>query len=273
MSYQFKAGKIYRMPTHFGPVPGPRQLPDGVSTDPKLSPRRLSVAVNFLTDAKMLERHLPEGFTLAGEPVVSIEFHYLTEIDWLAGRGYSMIHVGWPASFTGRRDRATGRFLAVVWENLADPIISGRDEIGHPKLYAEIAEPRLWNGTQTCAAGWMGFRFLDLSVAELSDAPSASTAAHADGTLMLKYVPQTGAWGQAEINQVTLTPSADPDRTIERRQEGIGAVQFHRATWGDLPTLQHVVNALADLPVLESRGASVIHSRGGKPYLDQRVLV
>ena len=52
----------------------------------------------------------------------------------------------------------------MVWENLADPIITGRCEIGHPKLYAEIAEPRRYNGAQICAAGWMGFRFLELEV-------------------------------------------------------------------------------------------------------------
>ena len=73
----------------------------------------------------------------------------------------------WPATFTGSRDRATGKFLAVVWENLADPIITGRCEIGHPKLYAEIAEPRRWNGAQICTAGWMGFRFLELEVSQL----------------------------------------------------------------------------------------------------------
>jgi len=33
-----------------------------------------------------------------------------------------------------------------------------------------------------------------------------------------------------------------------------------------------VVNALAELPVIESRGGSVSQSRGGKPYRDQRVL-
>jgi hypothetical protein len=48
----------------------------------------------------------------------------MTAVDWLAGRGYTMIEVSWPATFTGRRDHATGRFLAVVWENLADPIIT-----------------------------------------------------------------------------------------------------------------------------------------------------
>ncbi|HZE54794.1 MAG TPA: acetoacetate decarboxylase family protein, partial [Bradyrhizobium sp.] len=93
MSYRFEAGRIYRMPTHFGPAPGPRQLPDDVVVDPKRSPRRLSVAANFLTDPVVLEQHLPEGFTLAGEPVVTVEFHHMTDIDWLAGRGYTMIWV------------------------------------------------------------------------------------------------------------------------------------------------------------------------------------
>jgi len=89
---------------------------------------------------------------------------------------------------------------------------------------------------------------------------------------MLKYVPRTGAWGEHEIRQVTLTPAADPDKTIESRQVGIGTVLFRRANWSDLPTMHHVVNALADLPIIEPRGATVMHSRGGKPYRDQRIL-
>ena len=52
MTYQFEAGRIYRMPTHFGPAPGPRQIPDDIGADPKRSPRRLSVAARFLTDAR-----------------------------------------------------------------------------------------------------------------------------------------------------------------------------------------------------------------------------
>jgi Acetoacetate decarboxylase (ADC) len=272
MSYRFEAGRIYRMPTHFGPAPGPRQMPDGVP-DPKHSPRRLSVAASFLTDAALLERHLPEGFVLTGEPVVTVEFHYMTEIDWLAGRGYTMIEVSWPATFTGGQDKATGRFLAVVWENLADPIITGRGEIGHPKLYSEIAEPRLWDGAQICVAGWMGFRFLDLTVSHLCDAPPSPTKPRSDGTLMLKYVPRTGTWGEAELHQVTLSPAGDPDRMVVRHQLGVGAVRFHRAAWSDLPTMHHVVNALAELPIIELRTGSLTHSRGGKTLRDQRVLV
>jgi hypothetical protein len=273
MSYRFEAGRIYRMPTHFGPAPGPRQMPDGVMADSTRSPRRLSIAASFLTEAALLERHLPEGFTLPGEPVVTVEFHYMTAIDWLAGRGYTMIEVSWPAIFTGRQDKASGRFLAVVWENLADPIITGRGEIGQPKLYAEIAEPRFCDGAQICKAGWMGFRFLDLAVSDLRDEPQPPINAALDGTLMLKYIPRTGAWGEAELQQVTLTPAANPDRTIERQQTGVGTVRFHHAAWSDLPTMYHVVNALAELPVIEPRGGSVTFSRGGKSLRDQRVLI
>jgi len=273
MSYRFEAGRIYRMPTHFGPAYGPRQLPDDVVVDPKRSRRTLSLTASFLTDPAALERHLPEGFALAGEPVVTVESHHMTDIDWLAGRGYTMIWVSWPATFTGSRDRATGKFLAVVWENLADPIITGRDEIGHPKLYADIEEPRRWNGTQICTAGWMGFRFLELEVSQLHEADQVQQGAASDGTLMLKYKPRTGAWGETDLCQVTLTPAGDPDRHIEHHQAGAGTVRFHKASWSDLPTMHHVVNALAALPVIEARGGSVTLSRGGKSYRDQRVLV
>jgi hypothetical protein len=90
---------------------------------------------------------------------------------------------------------------------------------------------------------------------------------------MLKYVPRTGTWGESELQQVTLSPLADPDMTIERQQTGTGLVRFHKATWSDLPTMHHVVNALAELPVIEIRGGTLTVSRAGKTYRDQRVLV
>ena len=272
MTYTFEAGRIYRMPTHFGPAPGPRQMPEGIEADYKNSPKKLSVAASFLTDPDMLDRHLPQGFALSGEPVVTVEFHYLAGIDWLAGRGYTMITVSWPATYAGLEDTATGSFLAVIWENSADPIITGRGEIGHPKLYADIPEPRHWNGAQICSAGWDGFRFLDLTVSDLRDASTPQATAHSDGIMMLKYIPKTGAWGESELEQVTLTPIDDPDKTIVRRQTGTAELQFQSAAWSDLPTLYHVVNGLAALPVIEMRGGSITESHGGKTFLDQRVL-
>ena len=46
---------------------------------------------------------------------------------------------------------------------------------------------------------------------------------------MLKYIPRTGAWGETDLCQVTLTPADDPDNHVEQRQTGVGTVRFHRA--------------------------------------------
>src|SRR5207244_4344951 len=104
------------------------------------SPRRLSVAASFLTDAALLERHLPEGFALAGEPVGGIPLH--------------------------DRDRLARR------ARLHD------DRCG---LAGDLHRP-------PGVAGWMGFRFLDLTVSELRDAPPSPTKPRSDGTMTLKYV-------------------------------------------------------------------------------------
>ena len=273
MPYQFEGGRIYRMPTHFGPAPGPRQVPAGAAVDSTRSPRKTLITASFLTEASALLRHTPERFELAGEPVVTIEFHCMAEIDWLAGRGYSMIQLWWPATFNGEHDRVTGRFLAVMWENLADPIITGRGEVGQPKLFAEIPDSRLANGTYHCVASWMGFQFLELRVSETSmPADPPLRQPELDGTLMLKYIPRTGEWGAAEICQVIFTPMATPDLTVEWHKPATGTIAFRRAAWADLPTMYHVVNALAELPVLAPRGASIAHTRGGKSPRDARIL-
>jgi len=273
MAYRFEPGRIYRMPTHFGPAPGPRQIPGTAVADSTRSPQKTLITASFLTEASALERHTPERFQLAGEPVVTIEFHYMTHIDWLAGRGYTMIQLWWPATFNGERDQITGRFLAVMWENLADPIITGRGEIGQPKLFADIPDTLFTDGTYHCAASWMGFRFLEVRVSETSRPGDHLLQQQAmQGTLMLKYIPRTGEWGEPEVCQVTYTPIATPDLTVEWTKPGTATIAFHRAEWSDLPTMYHVVNALADLPVLATRGASIAHTRGGKSYRDTRIL-
>jgi acetoacetate decarboxylase len=273
MPYQFERGRIYRMPTHFGPAPGPRQIPADIAADSTRSPQKTLITASFLTEASALERHTPDCFDLAGEPVVTIEFHYMSDIDWLAGRGYTMIQLWWPAAFNGERDRVTGRFLAVMWENLADPIITGRGEVGQPKLFAEIPDALSADGTYHCVASWMGFQFLEVRVSETSISGEPRLPQQPpEGTLMLKYVPRTGEWGEPEVSQVTFTPMATPDLTVEWRKPATGTIAFRRAKWADLPTMYHVVNALADLPVLAARGASIARTRGGKSYRDTRIL-
>jgi len=118
-----------------------------------------------------LEALLPEGFHVDGEPVVTVEVSYFAEIEWLAGRGYNVCGVKFPAVFQGQRDRASGPFLTVLWENLTDPILTGREELGFSKIYCEIPEPRVYAGTAHIATSWLGFKMMDLKVWDLAPAP------------------------------------------------------------------------------------------------------
>ncbi len=294
MPYEKEPGRMYMMPTHFGPAAGPRQGPDGRRFEGRDSPRTTSCSVSFLTRRDQLEALLPVGFRSAGEPVVTVTVSYMTEIEWLAGRGYNTLGVSFPAEFSGKRDRARGPFLSVLWENLTDPILTGREQLGFSKIYCAIPPATELNGQTRCTADWLGFPFMEMNLSELAKTPAAqaaSSAAEADdsaapaealeteadgavltGTLHYKYIPRTGEWDRADAEYAVLTPSATPNRRVTAQYTGRGSVRFLRAEWRDLPTQFHIVNAFADLEQIAFTGASVVETVGGKDLSDQRIL-
>lgn len=277
MPFEFKNGFLHRMPAHFGPTAGPRQGPNGEKFDWTHSPKKTAVSLSFLSDAKALDAILPAPLELAGDPVVAIEIAYMTELEWLAGRGYNTFGVRFPARFRGNADDVTGNFLAILWENLTDPILSGRDELGFSKLFCEIPPPRVLKGRQTYNALWLGHDFFSLEVDGLVDATAAEFAKATamprnDGLLHYKYVPRTGRPAEEGTASVTHTPITGSKAVIDRVMRGKGDHRFVESTWEQLPTMFHIVNALAALPVLERRDAWLVQSHGGKDLGDQREL-
>ena len=281
MGYKLDPNAMYRMPTHFGPRTGPRFGPDGRKFECKGNPKSTSVSVSFLTNSEQLEAFLPPGFSLNGEPVVSVSGGYMKEIEWLAGRGYNTLGVSFPAVFEGEVDRATGSLLTVLWENLTDPILTGREELGFSKIYCELPDPLTFNGETHCTASWLGFKFMDMHVraTEQVPIPTPSTSPQQTsgeqpltGTLHYKYMPRTGEWGTADIAYAVLTPASTPNRVVQEHWRGEGTVEFHKARWEDLPTQYNIVNAFHELEVKEWRGASIVKSVGGKDLSDQRIL-
>ena len=201
----------------------------------------------------------------------------MTEIEWLAGRGYNTLGVSFPARFDGEVDRVSGQFLTVLWENLTDPILTGREELGFAKIYCELPAPTVFRGQHHLSASWLGFKFLDLHVEELQEQSRQEivdlmSAPGGAGTLHYKYVPRTGDWGTADAEYAVLTPSATPNRRVLERRIGAGTVEFHHARWEDMPTQYNIVNAFADLEIQEYRGASLTKTIGGKDLSDQRIL-
>lgn len=277
MSYSLQPDAMYRMPTHFGPRTGPRRGPDGRGFDCIDSPKSVSYTVSYLTHAAAAEAILPPGFTLNGEPIVTVSATYMKEIDWLAGRGYNTLGASLPVSYSGKVDSATGSLLLVLWENLTDPILTGREELGFSKIYCELPEPVVYNGTSHCVGSWLGFRFLDLNLHDFNQLSEQEIKAQAaqsggDGTLHYKYIPRTGEWGTADAEYAVLTPAHTPNRRVLGMWQGKGTVQWHQARWEDMPTQYNIVNCLAELEILEYRGATVTQTIGGKDLSDQRIL-
>lgn len=297
--YDLIPGEMYRMPTHFGPATGPRRGPHGIKFENEDAPTSTSHSVRFLTNRDQLQALLPEGFTVGDEPVVSVTATYISEIPWLAGRGYNILGVSIPAEFEGERDRAEGSFLFVLWENFTDPIITGREELGFSKIYAEIPPPRVFEGETRLTASWDGYGFLDMTLANMEEvdlepgpdpAGDDDTAADAGepagdpeeesgvirGQMHYKYFPRTpgpdGEWGKADAAYAVISQAGGSNsRTVELHR-GEGTLEFHRARWEDMPTQYMIVNAFAELEILEWRGATISTSVGGEDLSDQRIL-
>jgi hypothetical protein len=250
----------YRMPRVFGALPGPRNVPKDKWNLPN-NQTNLVISVSALTDPRALAELLPPDCALEAEPVLTVTMTFMSNIGWLAGRGYAILNVGFRIAHESRsQGRVTGTFTPVLWENLADPIMTGREELGFAKIYAEIPPPVVIGDTYSAIAAWQGFRFFDIEATDLVAAPAEP--APLAGSFHYKFIPRTGALGEADTAYLEYAP---PDRLatgygglkVVRRLAGKGGFRFHRARWEDVPFQYPIINALADLPIVEPRGASV----------------
>jgi hypothetical protein len=242
-----------RAPSCFGPGPSPRQDSAGKPWGDPMA-RITALSASFLTDAKALESLLPVGAQLAGEPVVTVEFMTIRELQWLAGRGYSTLGVHFPIIAEAGSEIARGPFLTVLWENLADPILTGREELGFAKLFCDLPAPTQLAGVTSCRASWDGHEFCSLEIADAQDTPLEPAAS--DGMLHHFSVPKIGSAGETLAQGWAITPPSLKTEVLSHRR-GHGNVSFVRSTWQQLPTLAHIVNRLADLPMLDARGGSI----------------
>jgi hypothetical protein len=213
---------------------------------------------------------LPAGFEPGAEPVVTIRLHYNRDFAWLAGRTYNYVEVLFRAVFAGARDRVEGDFVAVMWEGLPDAIIVGREEAGHPKLFADVPDPVVTDGSTRGSASWCGFTFAEFDFEGLVLGPwpteleaTARPTRPQEGLVIRprlnhKYVPSSVRLDKADADYVIMIPANVYPQRILESWHGRGRVTFHRAKWEDLPTFAQIVNHLRDLPVVEWREASMI---------------
>lgn len=243
--FEFKDGYSYSMPPFFG----------GARYDPKLVVNVGHVVqMNFVqtTDANRLSEYLPKGFTLL-RPELNISFIMGKEVDFMAGGAYNMMQVHIPVQFKGTKDRESGEFMLVVWENKTHPIIGGREENGVPKVFADMQDIRMFDGKYFTNLSYDGNTFLNLEMENPQplDAESLSKMKDQSENMLTfgwRYIPRVGAAG-ADISQPVTYPAS---MIIRDAWTGTGSVKWTPITYAKHPGQFHIINSLAGLPVYKT---------------------
>ena len=246
--FKLDANKLYMMPAHFGPWIQRSSWYHDVT----------SIVVTYLTDRDKVRQYLPAPFELDEEPIVSVTASMNRNIDWMAGWGYNLITVGVSAVFKGEDPAIHAPYCLVMWENSTDPIINGRELLGVPKIYADIPDHQEIHGAWYTRASHYGNKIMDMSVGELVELPAKNLKqmnreSKRSALFCWQYIPKIGQLGAA-VNAPALFPK---ESIIKQAWTGKGGIQWRHLTWEQNPTQFHIVNALADLPVLEMRMALV----------------
>lgn len=269
LSYLFDGRSGYRMPTHFGPSLGPRQGPGGRTHDPDETQRATLIWVSHAAHHEDIAAILPEGFEPAATPDLTVEIKNLRNIAWLAGRDYSVVTVSTGVRWLGEEVAKDGRLKLVLWENMADPIITGREELGYPKVFADISDIDEGPHDARAIASWYGFTFLDVAVDSLKDSsggPPGGPSYH------LHYMPRVGQPGAHGLLQTILTPPGQGALNVVERREGRGHARFRPGTWEQLPTLKNIVDGLAGLELGACLGAGLMRTAGSTDLRRQIIV-
>ena len=267
MSYVRNDSLMYQMPVHFGPCVTPRQNKEGNRFIYDQATRLTKHTIVYESDPEALSAVLPQRFELAA-PYVIINMNMLRDVAWLAGHGYNLTGVSVPTRFHGEKGVVEGNLLLVMWENHADPIITGREQLGYSKIFASIDDIHTYGGVSKTELTSWGFRFLELEFdanrqpENLEELKRVLNNPGSQGIMHYKYIPRTGGgFTQADAEYVCLNPKAAklPDDVKKYPADQLtymgGQVRWHIPTWEDMPTQYHVAQALGSLPVKRIVGA------------------
>lgn len=278
MSFQFKEGMMYQMPVVFGPCVTPRQKPDGgrwVYDEPT---KTTHYKVVCEVSAEKLESILPEKYELLS-PHIIITFSALRNIAWMWGGGYDIVHVEVPVHFKGEKDDFIGMFEPVLWEDVTDPILTGREQLGYSKIFGFIDTMKEENGVARGSIASHKFTFLEMMVdtnAEPEDIDTLKAVLcnpESKGKVHFKYMPHTEApFTKADACYSVMCPNNwgipdDMDNSDCPPTESKfcrGELTWHWPEWKDSPSHAHIIRFLCDMGFKRYVGAqkSIVYSHG-----------
>ncbi|KAF4339639.1 3-hydroxybenzoate 6-hydroxylase 1 [Fusarium beomiforme] len=279
----------WKSPVSFGPMPSPRQDYHGQRYNGDDS-SFTTWSVRFKSSATYLKTLFPTDRFSFYKPGTIAEASYvcteLKDMKWLGGGGYRFFGLWIHGVQYEKKDgsKIYGSFLAVLLENLADPIVTGREELGMPKLFCDIEVVEKGANT-SIRCSWRGAEFVDITLKGLGQATDGHTSGvngtngHAppagppgapplpdeQGTIIYRYVPAVGQPGVADAAYPVFIEDAltTTKRTVDKTLVGSGSdLNLTAGTWDTLPTLNHIATGFSDIPVYGVVKSKVEYGRG-----------
>jgi len=214
------------------------------------------ISTSFETTPEAIESLMPRHLAPGERNVVYVNRLRYRGIDYLAGRGYEEFVVAVNARYEHGGTVINAPYVVCVWVDEVPSILSGREALGYPKLYADIPQLIEYEGRTRFQASEYGTKILSGEVRNLRELPASAlpkiNASVSEYNFAWKYIQ--GPEDTVDADYITLTRMT---WNYQQAWLGEGEAQFHPASFEETPASHAAVKGLAALPVISWQPAFV----------------
>lgn len=246
-------GSRYDMPMGFGPSFAP-DVEEGFGLE--------GCDVQFETSREAVGALLPRWFEPAERAVITVGYRNMLGMGWMGGHDYQIVGVRVAATCDLVDGAPVNPYSMVVWESDGAPIISGRELMGAPKLFARIPAIEVGGHDQefTCYeydSPLLRAAATDLREVDPEEVAAASSRQESARSYYWKHIPGP---------LPDCTPDADYPVAIKLRTpftrmwRGQGSLEFCTPSSEQAPYSGRIVRAFAELPRLSEVTTTAWHA-------------
>lgn len=220
------------------------------------------IALQYLSDSNAITSLLPACYKCGKEPLVTVFFGYHNGINFMAGGGYRIAAVHVSARFDGNQDHLEGDYILIMFENDTWPIIGGREDLGVPKLHADIPLPKtITGGNLRCEVSlWGHFLFsLELSSPKVQNRIvrlAANKLVNSRYWMGYKYIPSLDGPPDADYPTITKNDTKIKELWFAKS----GGLAYGDAGLYDIAQIKYLIDALKTLKIKKVTRA--LHFKG-----------
>lgn len=269
-----------RMPVGWGPIQGPRQDYLGYEISGEKAQIRTG-SVRIKTSKSYIEHLLPNDkfrIDVPGEfAYVTFSNSWISDIEWLGGHDYSHfdIYLENVVYTDGNGEETKGRFLSLLLEGRTEPTLSGREELGMPKIFTTLTED-FDGSTYSVRASWEGSTFLELKVTNIGKVDSPPALSPPENAIEWRCFPKPGVKGQVDVEYATITPepTGGAPFILGEYYEGEASVEFFQDVINPqkLPVHYPIAKKLSEIPIFALEVGKVLVGSGMSDLCNHRVL-